>query len=606
VLEELLARCPPFDALTDGERRELAAAARVADFGPGELVLDAFRTGSVEVFVVVAGHVDVWSDADRSAGTADRRLGPGGLFGFSAMLTERSVGPRVVAVGPATVAALPAALAGPAFLSRHGAAFLAAESAAPPRADPPMPSYRFVDDLLDPDPPVVAGGDSVADVAARMTERGSTYAVVRLGDGFGLVTDATLRRCVLAAGRPGSTPAAAAVDDAVPTATAGDSAAEAQILMLDHDADHLLVTARDGALCGVVTGRRFSAAPTAAGVSVHEQIRHAATEEELRERARLVPGMLADLLAAGLASARVIAVHSAVVDTVVRRAIGLVFARHPDLSRDAFTWLALGSNGRREAVLSSDVDSAVAFDDALDEADVARYRPVLAEVDDLLAAAGLSRDEHGAGAGRAAFARTNAQWRAAALRWRADPAENQGAIMASLLVDGRPIHGDPGLPAVSAVFTNLRRHRGTMRLLLEESLSARARARSLRDVLARRDVVDLKTDALLPIVNTARWAALSAGSAALSTTDRLRAAAGSLMLPQEQAANLVEAFDVVQRLRLRYQLIAHGRGEPPTDVITRDRMSPIDRSVVDEAVREIAAVQRRMDNIAVRVSPGEW
>ena len=70
---------------------------------------------------------------------------------------------------------------------------------------------------------------------------------------------------------------------------------------------------------------------------------------------------------AGLASAKVIAVHSTILDTIVRRAINLIFEQHPDLSLDAFTWLSLGSNGRREAVLSSDVDSAVAFVDALEK-----------------------------------------------------------------------------------------------------------------------------------------------------------------------------------------------------------------------------------------------
>ena len=56
--------------------------------------------------------------------------------------------------------------------------------------------------------------------------------------------------------------------------------------------------------------------------------------------------------------------YSSILDTIVRRTITLIFAQHPDLSLDAFTWLSLGSNGRREAVLSSDIDSAVAFRDA--------------------------------------------------------------------------------------------------------------------------------------------------------------------------------------------------------------------------------------------------
>jgi CBS domain-containing protein len=35
-------------------------------------------------------------------------------------------------------------------------------------------------------------------------------------------------------------------------------------------------------------------------------------------------------------------------------------------------------------------------------------------------------------------------------------------------------------------------------------------------------------------------------------------------------------------------------------------MSPIDRSVVAQAIREIAAVQRRMDNIAAHLPAEAW
>jgi CBS domain-containing protein len=176
-----------------------------------------------------------------------------------------------------------------------------------------------------------------------------------------------------------------------------------------------------------------------------------------------------------------------------------------------------------------------------------------------------------------------------------------------LLVDGRPIHGDPGLPAVSRVFADLRAHPGTMRLLLRESLSKRAKLRSMRQILARQpDTFDIKTYALLPIVNIARWAALSVGSAALPTTDRLRAASGSAMLPAEHASTLIEVFGVLQRLRLRYQLMQHASGDHPSDLITIGRMSSIDRSIIAQAVREISSVQRRMDNISQFVPVEAW
>ena len=261
----------------------------------------------------------------------------------------------------------------------------------------------------------------------------------------------------------------------MPTVTLGESAAEALILMLDRGAEYLVVTDRGGRLHGVITPRDFTISRATRGS-------RSTSRSAGRRRSRSCgagragrPPCVDDLLSWGMASGKAIAVYSSILDTIVRRTITLTFAQYPDLSLDAFTWLSLGSNGRREAVLSSDIDSAVAFRDDCDGAEIDRYRAAFADIQRELAAAGITADSHGATASRPAFSRTNAEWRAAARQWMAEPVQNQGAMMTSLLVDGRPIHGDPGLPEVMKVFSDLRRHPGTMRLLLEASLSARAK-----------------------------------------------------------------------------------------------------------------------------------
>lgn len=607
-LGALLAGYAPFDSLDPESLRAVAAAARVVPVRRGALVLDAFAEPSAEVFLVLAGRISLWNDAEALTEPADEVLGPGGVFGFSAMLTEQSVGPRAVATTDATVARMPGEVAAPAFTSRPGARFLAQRVSSAGRQVPGAPAYSTVDELIVRPPVLVEPSTPAAEVARRMTELDAGYAAVRNPDGsYGLITDAVLRRHLLVAGRPPSTPAAEVMEPAARGAVLGDSAAEALILLLDSEAEYLLVTDRAGELRGVVEPRDFAVSPSTAGVALHEQLRRAASSDQLVERARRVPAMLADQLHRGLAAGKVIAVYAAVLDTVIRRAVRLVFADHPELSVEAFTWLSLGSTGRREAVLSSDLDSAVAFADAVPQAEVDRYRAAFVEVGAVLSRAGLSSDDHGATAAHRLFARTNADWRSAAAQWLAAPAEDDGAIMTSLLVDGRPIHGDPGLPAAAAVFADLRRHPGTMRLLLQESLSRRARMPSSRGLLNRRSgTFDVKDHAVLPIVNLARWAALTVGSAALPTTERLQAAAGSAMLPQDQATTLVEVFEVLQRLRLRYQILQHQRGEQPSDVLAMDQVSPIDRSVIAQAVREVAAVQRRMDNVAHYVPAEEW
>jgi CBS domain-containing protein len=607
-LARFLAAYPPFDRLDEETRTALAAVARVDEYATGELVLDAFATASVDVHVVVSGRVELWDDQARLGGPPDEVMGPGGLFGFSAMLTERSIGPRAVAAVPSTVARIPETAALPVFTSRQGARYLAERLAAVPVRPEVGPTYSTVDELVRSAPLVVGPDASVAEVARSMTTEGAPYAVVDLGGHtYGLVTDSVLRQRVLVEGVPGSAPIREVMTSAPPTVVSGSSAAEALIHLFDREGEFLLVTDPGGELRGVVAPRDFAVSPTTAGVSLHEQLRRAATTDELVDRAHRTPGVLEDLLARGLGTGRVIAVYSSILDTLVRRAIGLIFAEHPELDVDAFTWLSLGSNGRREAVLSSDVDCAVAFDDRVPEADVPAYRAVFAEVEDVLSRSGVRGDKHGATASHPTFARTNAQWRAAAEQWLAAPVANNGAMMTSLLVDGRPIHGDPGLPAVTAVFGDLRRHPGTMRLLLEESLASRARMRSWRDVLSGRpETFYIKAHAVLPVVNLARWAALAVGSPALPTVERLRAASGSQMLPSDRAETLVEVFGLLQRLRLRYQLLQRQSGDRPSDLLTLDRLSSIDRSLVAEAVREIAAIQRRMTNVAHFVPAEGW
>lgn len=612
-LREFLGRHEPFASLDPAAVATIATAARIERFAAGELIIDAFVDQNSEMFVVVEGTVDVWNDRDRLLQVPDERLGPGQVFGFSSMLTERSVGPRVVATGRTEVAAIPASVVSPAFTSAEGARFLAEHMSAAIRRGAQRPTYSLVDDLIANDPLVVAPTDTAYEVARRLTERQLTdrhlpCAVIELGDGrYGIVSDSLLRRHLIVDGRPASTPVGQLLDAPAPTVRLGDSATEALILLLEADAEYLVVVDAARRLRGVVAPRDFAVSPTTAGVSLHEQLRRAEDTDELVDRARRVIGTLDHLLAGGLTSHRVIAVYSTLLDTLMRRAITLVFAAHPELSVDAFTWLSLGSNGRREAVPSSDVDTAVVFADGLSPKEIEAYRNAFGQVHEVLARAGVSGDHHGATAPHPAFSRTNDQWRAAGREWMSAPEKNRGAVMASLLVDGRAIYGDPGLPAVARVFSELRRHHGTMRLLLQESLSHRARMHSVLDVLVRRDgIFDIKAGAILPVVNLARWAALSVGSAALPTTERLRVASGSAMLPARRAENLVEAFEVLQRLRLRYQLLQVQAGERPTDQLTLDRLSPIDRSVVNQAVREVATAQRRMDNISQYVPIDAW
>ncbi len=602
-LAEFLRRHPPFDALSEAERERLAAVARVDDVEAGALILDAFAAPSQEAFLVLAGQVELWNTQD--IGPADETIGPGAVFGFSALLAGTAVGPRAVAAGPVRLARIPATVVAPAFSSSAGVQFLARHLTGTVRVST-SPSYGIVDQLIVSTPLVVGPQESVTEVARAMSARDNRYAVVTLDDGgFGLVTDALLRERVLAADLPGSTPIQEGMLAPAPTVVTGTLAAVALVEMTDRGLDALVVVDRAGELTGIVAAGDFVVSPSSAGLALREQISRTGTADELQIASGRAAQLTRDLLERGRSVTEVTTLTSAVVDAIVRRALALVLADHPGLDATGLTWLALGSNGRREPVPSSDIDAAVILPAGPDAAAV--FAPVLTAVSQLLGRCGLALDPHGATPEAPLFARSPDQWREAAERWRSDPLKNNAMMMTSLLLDARPIFGDPGLPVVNEVFGHLKRHPGTLKLLLAESLSHRARLRSMRDVLARRGgTFDLKTHALRPVVDIARWAALAEGSHELSTPARLAAAAGSVMVPQDQADVLTEVYNVLQRIRLRVQVAQQERGERPSDVLSLRRLSPLDRSLLAQAVREVAAVQRRMATVAQVTPASSW
>jgi CBS domain-containing protein len=598
ALTEFLGSCVPLDTLDPEDLARAAAGATVTEYDHGELVLDAFATPEPDLHVVWHGRVEIWTNPDRIRELADFTVGPREMFGYVAELVGEAVGPRAVAAGAAVVVRLDPHLVDPAFATRDGARMLARAVTSSRRLRGDVPTYTLVDDLVVSAPLIVGPDTTIAQAAAQMGATGLPYAAVRRSSGgYGIVTDALIRRAV-AADRPMSGPVTTAMRGDPPAVRLGASAAEALIAVLEADADVVLVTDRAGELRGAVAPRDFVVSSTTAGASLHEQIRRADSIAELEDRYHRVPGMLTGLLARGLAADRVITVHSALVDSLVRRAIELVMTGYPELPADQFTWLSLGSNGRREALLSSDIDAAVSFSDAFDAEQIARYQPMFLEVTRVLERAGLAHDRHGVSPVLPKFARTHAAWAQASRAWLTSPTLDDAVIMTCLLVDGRPIYGDQGLPEVVQVFSDLRRHPRTMSMLLAASI-----AQSARPARRRRRTVDLKTQFLLPIANIARWSALIVRSPALPTNERLLAAGGSPMLSSTDATALADAFDAVQSIRLTHQIEQVTTGDTPDDVVHLTELPPVDRAILAEATRVVTSTQRRMGNMARFVLP---
>ena len=592
---EFLRAHPPFDALDAAELAALAAVAEPEEHAAGATILAQGGGSPAHVRVVCTGAVAIVHD-----GRVLDLLGPGELFGHAPMLSGLPLGFAAVARAATTCLRLPAEAVRPVLGRPAGLRYVTRSLLAPtllaPAADAgPDLAQRPVRELLRAPlcraPPELA----IREAARRMSACGASCVVVPLADRrVGVLTDSDLRR-VIADGIDPSGPVATVMTAPAWTVAADRLGREVLLDMLDRGVRHVPVLDATGDVLGVLADVDVVAATTRSSFGLRAAIARAASVPELvRAAAGLAPAVIA-LHDARVAAVDVAGIRSVVADAITRRLVELVAPGPPP---QPLTWLALGSLARREAVPSSDVDSALVWAGE-NPATAAYARELAARVLDGLAACGFRADANGAVATNPLFARSYDGWVAAARSWLADPTQEKAPILVSLAVDARPVWGVRASPSVADVFRDARRHPDLLRLLGRYALAHRPPTGFLRDFVVehsgrRRGRLDLKRGGLVPIVDLARWAGMAAGVTSASTPARLQAAAAAGTLDAGAAAALEEAFHLVMQLRLTHQVEQLRAGTEPDDLVRPRDLSPVTRVSLREAFRTVAGVQRRI------------
>jgi CBS domain-containing protein len=145
-----------------------------------------------------------------------------------------------------------------------------------------------------------------------------------------------------------------------------------------------------------------------------------------------------------------------------------------------------------------------------------------------------------------------------------------------------------------------------LRLLARFALSHRPPTRRFRGLVVQQrgehpGQLDLKYGGLVPILDLARWGAMSAGVTSATTPERLRAAGEAGTLAPEDAHTLRDAFELINNLRLEHQVTQLRAGRRPDDHIDPDELSALMRAQLRQAFRAVAAIQRR---VAAELSAG--
>ncbi len=276
-------------------------------------------------------------------------------------------------------------------------------------------------------------------------------------------------------------------------------------------------------------------------------------------------------------------------DTLTSRLVSLAEAElGPPPCRHA--WLSLGSQGRGEQVLSSDQDSALAYEGSgTDQHDFRDYfGPLAGLVVAALARAGLALCAGG-------YMATNwclpiEEYRRLFRGWVEYP-EPDALLRAEIFLDVRPVHGDLPVDVLDGIVASGADRPRFLGMLARAAVTFRPPIGRFGRLRVEDSAVDVKQAGIVAIVLLARLYALAAGSSARTTALRLNAAATAGAIGRLGAGNLTEGYRFLTGLRLRHQVAQASRGEPADNVVPLAELTAQEQQRLREVLRAVRDLQ---------------
>jgi len=442
---------------------------------------------------------------------------------------------------------------------------------------------------------------SIRAAAGLMSHHRISSIVLTEGEGVpvGIVTDRDLRDKVAARGRDTAEPVANIMSTSLIKADAADYCFEALLTMIRHNIHHLLVV-DEGRLRGIVTNHDLLILQGTSPISVVREIDGQTSLEGLVQAAAKVDAIVGLLIKDGAKAGNITRIITEINDRLVRKVIDLALRRLGPAPLP-WCWLAFGSEGRREQTFRTDQDNALVWADpaAAGEETAARawFATFAGFMKEALVRCGFAPCPADYMAANPRWNQPLSAWRELFTKWVVSPGP-EALLNATIFFDFRGLAGTPALAdELRAHLNRTTRNQGIFFARLAKAVAMHRPPLGFFGGISvdregeHKDKLNLKINALGPIVDIARLCALEAGIPETGTLDRLAALRSSHPLLGRYGEELGHAFEFLSLLRIQHQFQRIQAGEPGDNFLDPRSLTTFEKKSLKDAFRLISRVQ---------------
>jgi CBS domain-containing protein len=437
-----------------------------------------------------------------------------------------------------------------------------------------------VEDTLIHEACIVEENTKLLDAIEKSMEYKTSTIIVKKGNNeYGIITDSLLKVKVLLEGRDLNILVKDIAIFPLLTVFHDDYLFEALTVLIKKNIKRIGVTNTKGEMIGILEQIDVLSHFANHTYVVDSKIKKAKNIDDLKNASKDLLNIIRSLNAKGVKVNHISNLIGQLNTKVYQKLYKLVVPT--ELQRNA-CFIVMGSEGRNEQIIKTDQDNALVVKD---EIDVEQYRPYMDEITKYLIDFGYPPCEGNIMVSNPFWCKTVEQYKKETARWIEAP-DMQNYMDLAIFFDSFAVAGDKKLliNLKDDLFNKLHDKDVFMAYFAKATLTFDTPS-TIANFMTKKHNIDIKKTAVFPIVQGIRSLALREKIRETTTVKRIKILEERKVLEKAKAAELLEAFDVVNTLRLKAQLDAIQDGKEITNEIDTHTLGKIERDLLKDSFK---------------------
>ncbi len=404
------------------------------------------------------------------------------------------------------------------------------------------------DTVLHP-PCIVEEGTRLIDAIEKSMEfKTSTIIVKKDNNEYGIITDSLLKVKVLLEGRDLNIKVENIAIFPLLSVNQEDYLFDAFSLLIKKNIKRVGVVNNEGDMIGILEQIDVLSHFANHTYVVDSKIKNAKTKESLKDASTELINTIRTLNAKGVKVNHISNLIGQLNTKVYKKLYKLVL---PKELQDKACFIVMGSEGRNEQILKTDQDNALVVKDGVD---VEQYRPYMKQMNEALIDFGYPPCEGNIMVTNPFWCKTVQDYKNETARWIEAP-DMQNYMDLAIFFDAFAVAGDKELliNLKDDLFNKLHDKDVFMAYFAKATLAFDTPS-VVANFMTKTHFIDIKKAGVFPIVQGIRSLALKERIRETTTVKRIKILQQKKLIEFELANELLEAFDVLNTLRLRGQL----------------------------------------------------